>query len=166
MRSVVDLPEPFGPRKPVTNPGTTSNVSRSTAIASPNRLVSSRTSIMALRSSPSSSLSVSLLSVRRRLGVVAVVFVAVAVVPLASVLAAALVLAERREQHEQREDAVLHRFDDVEEAVGPARRIDVAQEAEGREVDVRKDPEYERWADAGQRQHGADQDHRQDDAPP
>ena len=40
MRIVVDLPEPFGPRKPVTTPGRTSNVRLSTAVDAPYRLVS------------------------------------------------------------------------------------------------------------------------------
>ena len=31
MRMVVDLPEPFGPRKPVTTPGRTSKLRSSTA---------------------------------------------------------------------------------------------------------------------------------------
>ena len=35
MRIVVDLPEPFGPRNPVTTPGGTSNVRWSTAVAAP-----------------------------------------------------------------------------------------------------------------------------------
>ncbi len=46
MRIVVDLPEPFGPRNPVTEPGRTENDSRSTATVEPNRLLSSRTSII------------------------------------------------------------------------------------------------------------------------
>src|SRR5688572_22623824 len=44
-RSVVDLPAPLGPRNPVTRPGGTSNVSWSTAVTGPNRLLSPRTSI-------------------------------------------------------------------------------------------------------------------------
>jgi hypothetical protein len=40
MRMVVDLPEPFGPRKPVTTPGATSKVSPSTAVTDPYCLVS------------------------------------------------------------------------------------------------------------------------------
>lgn len=40
MRMVVDLPDPFGPRKPVTEPGWTSKVSLSTAVVEPYRLVS------------------------------------------------------------------------------------------------------------------------------
>src|SRR5215470_16923142 len=43
---VVVLPAPFGPRKPVTLPGTTSNDRLLTAIFSPYRLLSPRTSIM------------------------------------------------------------------------------------------------------------------------
>src|SRR5665811_1808072 len=43
---VVDLPEPFGPRNPVTRPGTTSKERSSTATTSPNRLVSPRASII------------------------------------------------------------------------------------------------------------------------
>ena len=46
-RRVVDLPAPFGPRKPVTRPGWTSNERSSTATVRPNRLVSRRTSITA-----------------------------------------------------------------------------------------------------------------------
>src|SRR5215472_1821865 len=45
-RIVVDLPEPFGPRKPVTMPGRTSKVRSSTAGLPPYRLVSPRTEIM------------------------------------------------------------------------------------------------------------------------
>src|SRR6266568_8965251 len=47
---VVVLPAPFGPRKPVTLPGTTSNDRLLTAIFSPYRLLSPRTSI--IRMSP------------------------------------------------------------------------------------------------------------------
>jgi hypothetical protein len=46
MRIVVDLPAPFGPRKPVTMPGRTVNESSSTASVSPYRLVREVTSIM------------------------------------------------------------------------------------------------------------------------
>ena len=46
MRIVVDLPAPFGPRKPVTLPGATSKVRSSTARTAPYCLVSPRTSIM------------------------------------------------------------------------------------------------------------------------
>jgi hypothetical protein len=35
IRMVVDLPAPFGPRKPVTMPGRTVNVSPSTAVLAP-----------------------------------------------------------------------------------------------------------------------------------
>src|SRR6516165_3219779 len=42
---VVDFPEPFGPRKPVTVPGRTSKDRSSTAVTSPNRLESPRASI-------------------------------------------------------------------------------------------------------------------------
>ena len=35
MRIVVDLPDPFGPRNPVTTPGGTSKVRLSTAVAAP-----------------------------------------------------------------------------------------------------------------------------------
>src|ERR1017187_7303008 len=38
MRIVVDLPAPFGPRKPKTSPLVTARLSRSTATKSPNRL--------------------------------------------------------------------------------------------------------------------------------
>ena len=41
MRSVVVLPAPFGPRKPVTDPGSTVKLNRSTARSlPPNTLVS------------------------------------------------------------------------------------------------------------------------------
>src|SRR6476646_6560377 len=43
---VVDLPAPFGPRNPVTTPGSTTKLSRSTAVLSPYRLVSPSISIM------------------------------------------------------------------------------------------------------------------------
>src|SRR5512142_3394094 len=46
MRMVVDLPDPFGPRKPVTTPGRTLNVSESTASFGPYRLVSPCASII------------------------------------------------------------------------------------------------------------------------
>src|SRR5579875_1555637 len=39
MRIVVDLPEPFGPRKPVTTPGRTVKLRSSTAVFGPYRLV-------------------------------------------------------------------------------------------------------------------------------
>ena len=45
---VVVLPAPFGPRKPVTMPGSTMKESSSTATASRYRLVSSLTSITAV----------------------------------------------------------------------------------------------------------------------
>src|SRR5664279_2708279 len=46
MRSVVVLPAPFGPRKPVTDPGWTVKLSRSTARMLPRKtLVSSSTTI-------------------------------------------------------------------------------------------------------------------------
>ena len=45
MRMVVDLPDPLGPRKPVTVPGRTSNDRSSTASTLPNRLESPRASI-------------------------------------------------------------------------------------------------------------------------
>jgi len=35
IRIVVDLPEPFGPKKPVTTPGGTSKVKLSTAVVAP-----------------------------------------------------------------------------------------------------------------------------------
>ena len=44
-RMVVDLPDPFGPRKPVTLPGCTVNERSSTATVRPNRFVSPWTSI-------------------------------------------------------------------------------------------------------------------------
>jgi hypothetical protein len=43
---VVVLPAPFGPRKPVTLPGITSNDRSLTAVTSPYRLVSPRISII------------------------------------------------------------------------------------------------------------------------
>ena len=43
---VVVLPAPFGPRKPVTWPGNTSNDRSLTAVVWPYRLVSPRTSII------------------------------------------------------------------------------------------------------------------------
>src|SRR5687767_4975039 len=47
MRSVVVLPAPLGPRKPVIRPGSTLKERVSTAVKPPNRLVRSRTSIRA-----------------------------------------------------------------------------------------------------------------------
>lgn len=47
IRIVVDLPDPFGPRKPVTAPGVTSNDNPSTASTSLYRLVSPRALIIA-----------------------------------------------------------------------------------------------------------------------
>src|SRR5829696_9955396 len=44
-RIVVDFPDPFGPRKPLTRPGRTTNDRSSTATVLPNRLVRFRTSI-------------------------------------------------------------------------------------------------------------------------
>src|SRR6266700_618614 len=46
IRIVVDFPDPFGPRKPVTTPGRTSKLSASTARTRPYRLVSPRASII------------------------------------------------------------------------------------------------------------------------
>src|SRR3984957_19564507 len=46
IRSVLDFPDPFGPRNPVTVPGRTVNESRSTATARPYLLVRSCTSII------------------------------------------------------------------------------------------------------------------------
>src|ERR1700733_3360277 len=46
QRIVVVLPAPFGPRKPVTLPGSMPNVSPSTAVLSPYRFVRPRTSII------------------------------------------------------------------------------------------------------------------------
>src|SRR3954454_23792718 len=48
MRIVVVFPEPLGPRKPVTRPSATAKPSRSTATTSPNRFVSSVTSIVVM----------------------------------------------------------------------------------------------------------------------
>jgi hypothetical protein len=56
IRSVVVFPEPFGPRNPVTAPGSTENVSPSTAWTAPNRLLSSRTVMRPVWSSCTSSL--------------------------------------------------------------------------------------------------------------
>src|SRR6185312_1444647 len=47
-RMVVVLPAPFGPRKPVTLPGSTSNDRSLTAVTSPYRLVRPRTWIIGL----------------------------------------------------------------------------------------------------------------------
>ena len=47
IRIVVVLPAPLPPTKPVSNPAGTSNDTSSTAVFSPNRLVSSRVSSMA-----------------------------------------------------------------------------------------------------------------------
>src|SRR5262249_20999460 len=49
-RMVVDFPDPFGPRKPVTRPGRTSKLSASTARREPKRLVRPRASIIAMTS--------------------------------------------------------------------------------------------------------------------
>jgi hypothetical protein len=46
MRRVVVLPAPFGPRNPVSTPGSTSKVSALTAVTAPYRLVSPRTAIV------------------------------------------------------------------------------------------------------------------------
>jgi hypothetical protein len=46
IRSVVDFPEPLGPRNPVTNPGCTSKVSPPTATVSPYFLTRPRASII------------------------------------------------------------------------------------------------------------------------
>jgi hypothetical protein len=46
IRIVVDFPAPFGPRNPVTTPGSTTKLSRSTAVLSPYRLVRPSISIM------------------------------------------------------------------------------------------------------------------------
>src|SRR3712207_9531565 len=48
IRMVVVLPAPFGPRKPVTVPGSSSNDTRSTTVRSPYLLVSPLTVIMGL----------------------------------------------------------------------------------------------------------------------
>ena len=52
MRMVVDLPEPLGPRKPVTTPGETVKLRSSTATVFPYRFVSPRVTIMGLLSQP------------------------------------------------------------------------------------------------------------------
>jgi len=46
IRMVVDLPAPFGPRNPVTTPGSTTKLSPSTAVLSPYRLVKPSISII------------------------------------------------------------------------------------------------------------------------
>jgi hypothetical protein len=46
MRIVVDFPEPFGPRKPVTTPGETVKLRSLSATVFPYRLVSPRVTIM------------------------------------------------------------------------------------------------------------------------
>src|ERR1022692_1311018 len=46
IRIVVDLPDPFGPRKPVTVPGVTSKVSELTAAIRPYRFVRDLTAII------------------------------------------------------------------------------------------------------------------------
>src|ERR1035437_6244644 len=46
IRIVVDLPDPFGPRKPVTVPGVTSKVSELTAASRPYRFVRDLTAII------------------------------------------------------------------------------------------------------------------------
>src|SRR6202451_3525193 len=46
IRIVVDFPAPFGPRKPVTTPGSTTKLSPSTAVLSPYRFVKPSISIM------------------------------------------------------------------------------------------------------------------------
>ncbi len=46
MRIVVDLPDPLGPRNPVTAPGRTSKDKSSTATTLPNRLESPLASII------------------------------------------------------------------------------------------------------------------------
>jgi hypothetical protein len=51
-RIVVDLPEPFGPRKPVTIPGLTENDRSFTAVVSPYRFVRPLASIMRSSSIP------------------------------------------------------------------------------------------------------------------
>src|SRR5689334_2869807 len=56
MRSVVVLPAPFGPRKPVTVPASSANESPSTARRSPKRFVrasAARTTVMTSPCSPS-----------------------------------------------------------------------------------------------------------------
>jgi hypothetical protein len=48
IRIVVDFPEPFGPKKPVTTPGTTSKLRFETALVLPNCLVNEFTEITEL----------------------------------------------------------------------------------------------------------------------
>jgi hypothetical protein len=50
-RRVVDFPAPFGPRKPVTVPGGQLNVTPSTAVRPPYRLLSPLTEIIFLSTS-------------------------------------------------------------------------------------------------------------------
>ena len=62
MRMVVDLPAPFGPRKPSTSPRRTVNDTLSTAVKAPKRLVSPSISIRAGWSDASATLVVTLRS--------------------------------------------------------------------------------------------------------
>ncbi len=48
MRSVVVFPAPFGPRKPVTRPGSMVKLTSSTAVMSPKHLVSPQASMAAI----------------------------------------------------------------------------------------------------------------------
>jgi hypothetical protein len=57
MRMVVDLPDPFGPRKPVTELGWTSKVSLSTAVVEPYRFVSARAVIIKIHGRESACLA-------------------------------------------------------------------------------------------------------------
>ena len=52
IRIVVVLPEPFGPRKPYTDPAGTARSRESTAVAAPKRLVSPADAIAALIRTP------------------------------------------------------------------------------------------------------------------
>ena len=60
IRIVVDFPAPFGPRKPVTTPGSTTKLKPSTAVLSPNRLVRPSSSIISILPSMAWVLDVSL----------------------------------------------------------------------------------------------------------
>ena len=52
LNSVMGLPAPFGPRKPVTRPGRTVKLRSSTAVTGPKRLLIRSTSIMPADSTP------------------------------------------------------------------------------------------------------------------
>src|SRR5947199_277307 len=68
IRIVVVLPEPLGPRNPVTRPSATLKSSRSTARTSPYRLVSSETSIVVMPTPCGRALGIDLVRRLPRLG--------------------------------------------------------------------------------------------------